>query len=313
MRTERCAKGDTSVNTERVARSLPGIPTFIVLLVAAIALVAAMVWWFVNLLVPMVGEGIDPAPIGGFTLLVLVFIGVLVLFNGLTPVNPNEARALVLFGHYAGTLRRQGLQWVNPFTQRRKISVRVRNFETSRLKVNDHDGNPVEIAAVVVWKVTDTAEALFEVDDYENFVHVQAESALRNLATSHPYDSHVDGDVALRSNPVEIAAQLRGEIQDRLQKAGVEVIEARISHLAYAPEIANAMLRRQQANAVIAARSRIVEGAVSMVEMALDQLSQRQVVELDEERKAQMVSNLLVVLCSEHETQPVVNTGTLYA
>ena len=218
----------------------------------------------------------------------------------------------MLFGHYAGSVRQQGLHWVNPFTLRPRISVRVRNFETSKLKVNDHDGNPIEIAAVVVWKVTDTAEALFEVDDYENFVHVQAESALRNLATTHPYDSHNEGDVALRANQVEIADQLRGEIQDRLQKAGVTVIEARISHLAYAPEIANAMLRRQQANAVIAARTRIVEGAVSMVEMALDQLSAKQIVNLDEERKAQMVSNLLVVLCSEHETQPVVNTGSLY-
>jgi regulator of protease activity HflC (stomatin/prohibitin superfamily) len=300
------------MNTERIAHSLPGIPVFLVLLAAAIGLALLSLWYLVAILIP----GFDDANVAqglGLVLLVLAFIAVLVMFNGMTPVNPNEARALVLFGHYDGTLRQQGLQWVNPFTERRKISVRVRNFETSRLKVNDHDGNPVEIAAVVVWKVTDTAEALFEVDDYENFVHVQAEAALRNLATSHPYDGHLDTDIALRSNPVEIAAQLRSEIQDRLQKAGVEVIEARISHLAYAPEIANAMLRRQQANAVIAARSRIVEGAVSMVEMALEQLSQRQVVELDEERKAQMVSNLLVVLCSEHETQPVVNTGTLYA
>ena len=251
--------------------------------------------------------------IGVMALLIVAFLGGIFLYTGLTPVNPNEARALVLFGHYSGTVRTQGLQYVNPFTQRRRISVRVRNFETGRLKVNDHDGNPIEIAAIVVWKVTDTAEALFEVDDFENFVHVQAESALRNLATTHPYDAHSEGDVALRANPAEIAEQLRGEIQDRLQAAGVEVIEARISHLAYAPEIANAMLRRQQANAVIAARSRIVEGAVGMVEMALEQLSAKQVVELDEERKAQMVSNLLVVLCSEHETQPVVNTGTIYA
>jgi regulator of protease activity HflC (stomatin/prohibitin superfamily) len=214
---------------------------------------------------------------------------------------------------YAGTLREQGLHWVNPFTRRRRISVKVRNFETGKLKVNDSDGNPIEIAAVVVWKVTDTAEAMFETDDFENFVQVQAESALRNLATSHPYDAHREGDVTLRSNPADIAAQLRSEIADRLETAGVEVIEARISHLAYAAEIANAMLRRQQANAIIAARSRIVEGAVGMVEMALAELSSKQVVELDEERKAQMVSNLLVVLCSEHETQPVVNTGTLYA
>jgi regulator of protease activity HflC (stomatin/prohibitin superfamily) len=298
--------------TERTARSLPGIPTFLVLLAGAIALALASAWYLVAILIP----GFDDATLAqgvGFVLLILALIAVLFMFNGLTPVNPNEARALVLFGHYAGTIRTQGLQWVNPFTQRRRISVRIRNFETSKLKVNDHDGNPIEIAAVVVWKVTDTAEALFEVDDYENFVQVQAESALRNLAMTHPYDAHVEGDMALRSNPVEVAGQLRGEIADRLEKAGVEVVEARISHLAYAPEIANAMLRRQQANAVIAARSRVVEGAVGMVEMALEQLSAKNVVELDEERKAQMVSNLLVVLCSEQNTQPVLNTGTLYS
>jgi regulator of protease activity HflC (stomatin/prohibitin superfamily) len=299
------------MNTERPARSWPGIPMFLILLAASIVLGAVLLWYFINVLIeggePTIAEGL------GFVALLLAFIAVLFGFAGLTPINPNEARALVLFGRYDGTVRTQGLHWVNPFTERRPISVRVRNFETSRLKVNDHDGNPVEIAAVVVWRVTDTAEALFEVDDFENFVHVQAEAALRNLATSHPYDGHREDDVALRSNPVEIAAELRTEIQDRLQKAGVEVVEARISHLAYAPEIANAMLRRQQANAVIAARARIVEGAVGMVEMALEQLSSKGVIDLDEERKAQMVSNLLVVLCSEHETQPVVNTGTLYA
>ena len=302
------------MNKERVARTLPGIPTFLVLFVITLALVGLFFWWLVGVFIPAVDGGTAGlVEIGVMALLIVAFLGGIFLYTGLTPVNPNEARALVLFGHYSGTVRTQGLQYVNPFTQRRRISVRVRNFETGRLKVNDHDGNPIEIAAIVVWKVTDTAEALFEVDDFENFVHVQAESALRNLATTHPYDAHSEGDVALRANPAEIAEQLRGEIQDRLQAAGVEVIEARISHLAYAPEIANAMLRRQQANAVIAARSRIVEGAVGMVEMALEQLSAKQVVELDEERKAQMVSNLLVVLCSEHETQPVVNTGTIYA
>ena len=300
------------MNKERPGRTYPGIPTFFVLLVALIVLIAAAIWYTAAVLEPA-GDAIDFPTVAPLLLFVLAIIVVCVGFGGLTSVNPNEARALVLFGHYGGTVHTQGLQWVNPFTQRRRISVRVRNFETPKLKVNDHDGNPIEIAAVVVWKVTDTAEALFEVDDYENFVHVQAESALRNLATTHPYDAHHEGDVALRANQVEIADQLRGEIQDRLQKAGVQVIEARISHLAYAPEIANAMLRRQQANAVIAARSRIVEGAVGMVEMALEQLSAKNVVNLDEERKAQMVSNLLVVLCSEHETQPVVNTGTLYA
>jgi regulator of protease activity HflC (stomatin/prohibitin superfamily) len=300
------------MNTERPARSLPGIPAFLAILAAVLVLGGLGLWYVIEILIPA-GEGVDLLSILVFTLIVLAFIGGCFLFNGLTPVNPNEARALVLFGHYAGTLRTQGLQWVNPFTQRRRISVRVRNFETSKLKVNDHDGNPIEIAAVVVWKVTDTAEALFEVDDYENFVQVQAESALRNLAMTHPYDAHVEGDMALRSNPTEVAAQLRTEIADRLHKAGVEVVEARISHLAYAPEIANAMLRRQQANAVIAARSRVVEGAVGMVQMALEQLSAKGVVELDEERKATMVSNLLVVLCSEQNTQPVLNTGSLYS
>ena len=188
----------------------------------------------------------------------------------------------------------------------------MRNFESQKLKVNDHEGNPIEIAAVVVWRVRDTAEALFEVDDYEQFVKVQAEAAVRNVATAHPYDTHPDGQLSLRANPHEVGEQLRIEIQGRLQTAGIEVVDARISHLAYAPEIAGAMLRRQQASAVIAARTRIVEGAVSMVEMALDQLSRRNVVQLDEERKAAMVSNLLVVLCSEHETQPIVNAGTLY-
>jgi hypothetical protein len=300
------------MNKERPARSLPGIPTFFVILALAIAITAVWLWYLATAVVPA-GDNVDGATMAPFLLLMLAFTAVCVCFGGLTAVNPNEARALVLFGHYHGTIRAQGLAWVNPFTLRPKISVRVRNFETAKLKVNDHDGNPIEIAAIVVWKVTDTAEALFEVDNYENFVTVQAESALRNLATSHPYDAHVEGDVALRSHQVEIADQLRQEIQDRLVKAGITVIEARISHLAYAPEIANAMLRRQQANAVIAARSRIVEGAVGMVEMALELLSTKNVVQLDEERKAQMVSNLLVVLCSEHETQPIVNAGTLYA
>jgi regulator of protease activity HflC (stomatin/prohibitin superfamily) len=299
------------MNKERVAGSLPGIPMLLVLLAALVALIVGIGAYIGLVLVPA-GDDVGGVEMLGLFLIFTAIGLVVVAFNGLTPVNPNEARALVLFGRYRGTVHTQGLHWVNPFTERRKISVRVRNFETSKLKVNDHDGNPIEIAAVVVWKVTDTAEALFEVDDYENFVAVQAESALRNLATSHPYDAHNEGQVALRANQAEVADQLRQEIQDRLEKAGVNVIEARISHLAYAPEIANAMLRRQQANAVIAARTRIVEGAVSMVEMALEQLSTKNIVTLDEERKAAMVSNLLVVLCSEHEAQPVLNTGTLY-
>ena len=243
--------------------------------------------------------------------ILVLLLSVLCLF-GLTIVNPNEARVVQLFGKYQGSLKVQGLQWVNPLTMRRKVSLRVRNFESGKLKVNDHDGNPIEIAAVVVWRVVETAEAVFEVDDYEHFVHVQSEAAVRILATSYPYDAHDEGQISLRMSVQEISQRLREEIQERLAKAGVEVIEARISHLAYAPEIASAMLRRQQASAIIAARQKIVEGAVGMVEMALEQLNAKQVVQLDEERKAAMVSNLLVVLCSDRDAQPVVNTGTLY-
>jgi regulator of protease activity HflC (stomatin/prohibitin superfamily) len=243
--------------------------------------------------------------------LVVMVVAAVCLF-GLTIVNPNEAKVIQLFGKYKGTLKQQGVWWVNPFTTRRMVSQRVRNFESNKLKVNDHDGNPIEIAAVVVWRVVETAEAVFEVNDYEHFVHVQSEAALRNLATSYPYDAHQDGQMSLRMSAGEISHKLREEIQERLAKAGVEVIEARIAHLAYAPEIASAMLRRQQASAIIAARQKIVEGAVGMVEMALEQLSAKQVVQLDEERKASMVSNLLVVLCSDRDAQPVVNTGTLY-
>ena len=246
----------------------------------------------------------------------LCMVGVvftLFLLTGLFVVNPNEARVLQLFGKYVGTAKTAGLGYANPLYRKRRISLRVRNFESGKLKVNDLDGNPIEIAAVVVWKVVDTAEAVFEVDNYDNYVHVQSESALRNMATSYPYDGHDDAAVmSLRGNTAAIADHLRKEIQDRLARAGVEVIEARISHLAYAPEIAAAMLQRQQAGAIIAARSRIVEGAVGMVEMALDLLSKKNVVTLDEERKAAMVSNLLVVLCGERNTQPIVNAGTLH-
>ncbi|MBL8175937.1 MAG: SPFH domain-containing protein [Bryobacterales bacterium] len=242
---------------------------------------------------------------------VVLFVD-LISLAGLTVINPNEAKVVQLFGAYQGTLKQQGMRWVNPLTSRRRVSLRVRNFESGHLKVNDHDGNPIEIAAVVVWRVVETAEAVFHVDDYEDFVHVQSEAAVRNLATSYPYDAHVEGQLSLRMSAGEIAQQLRKEVQERLDKAGVEVIEARISHLAYAPEIASAMLRRQQASAIIAARQKIVEGAVGMVEMALASLSEKDVVKLDEERKAAMVSNLLVVLCSDRDAQPVVNTGTLY-
>ncbi len=237
---------------------------------------------------------------------------VLILWAGLFLVHPNEAKVLQLFGRYAGTVHESGLKWANPFFSKTAVSTRIRNFESNKLKVNDSRGSPIEIAAVVVWKVFDTAEALFEVDDYEEFVQIQSESALRNLSTTYPYEPHEGEGVALRSHPQEIAQALREEIQDRLEQAGVTVIEARISHLAYAPEIANAMLRRQQASAIIAARTQIVSGAVSMVDMALEMLKEKHVVELDEERKAAMVSNLLVVLCGEEGAQPVLNTGTLY-
>jgi len=249
-----------------------------------------------------------PLLLGWILALILVGLG----WAGLFIVNPNEAKVLQLFGRYSGTAKEQGLWWANPFYTKRKISLRVRNFETPKMKVNDLRSNPIEIAAIVVWRVVETAEAAFQVDDYEHFVHVQTESAVRNLATTFPYDAHEEGELSLRGSAVEVSHRLREEIQERLAKAGVEVIEARISHLAYAPEIANAMLRRQQATAIIAARQKIVEGAVGMVEMALEHLSAKQVVQLDEERKASMVSNLLVVLCSDRDAQPVVNTGTLY-
>jgi regulator of protease activity HflC (stomatin/prohibitin superfamily) len=247
---------------------------------------------------------------------ILFWIAVLVVdgvcYAGLTVINPNEAKVVTLFGAYQGSIKLSGFRWVNPLTTRRKVSLRVRNFQSGKLKVNDRDGNPIEIAAVVVWRVVETFEAVFNVDDYEHFVHVQSEAAVRNLTTRYPYDAHEEGQISLRLSAGEIAERMRHEIQERLNKAGVEVIESRISDLAYAPEIASAMLRRQQASAVVAARTKIVEGAVGMVEMALDELSRKHVVELDEERKATMVSNLLVVLCSEHSVAPVVNTGTLY-
>jgi regulator of protease activity HflC (stomatin/prohibitin superfamily) len=237
----------------------------------------------------------------------------IVLLAGLFMVEPNQGRVLTLFGAYRGTEREAGLRWANPFLAKRAVSLRVRNFETGRLKVNDADGNPIEIAAVVVWKVVDTFEAVFQVDDFENFVHVQSESALRGLATRYPYDSHsADHELSLRGATLEVAEQLQREIHERLAQAGVEVLEARISHLAYSPEIAQAMLQRQQASAIIAARQKIVDGAVGMVEMALDKLAAQKIVTLDEERKAAMVSNLLVVLCSDRAVTPVVNAGSLY-
>jgi regulator of protease activity HflC (stomatin/prohibitin superfamily) len=256
-------------------------------------------------------QGPDTSP----WLIIAYSLGVVIVgtcLGGLFVVNPNEGQVLQLFGSYVGTVRHPGLRWANPFYTKKRISLRIRNFESSRLKVNDIEGNPIEIAAVIVWRVVETAEASFEVDNYENFVHVQSESALRNLATSYPYDAHDDTQTSLRGQTAAVAAHLKTEIQDRLSKAGVEVIEARISHLAYAPEIAAAMLQRQQAGAIIAARQRIVEGAVGMVEMALERMSQKEILRLDEERRATMVSNLLIVLCGERAAQPVINAGTLY-
>ena len=250
--------------------------------------------------------------VGAVLLSVLANILTIVLWVGFFMVHPNEAKVLQLFGKYVGTIREPGLRWANPFFTKKPVSVRLRNFESGKLKVNDASGSPIEIAAVVVWRVVDTAEAVFEVDDYKEFVHIQSEAALRNLTTTYPYEAHEDETIALRSSPKDIAQALRNEIQARLNKAGVNVVEARISHLAYAPEIAHAMLRRQQAAAIIAARQQIVAGAVGMVQMALEELKQLQVVELDEERKAAMVSNLLVVLCGEENAQPVLNTGSLY-
>ncbi|HEY0198978.1 MAG TPA: SPFH domain-containing protein [Rhodanobacter sp.] len=285
---------------EREGFSVSGIPFLLFLLV--LALLGGALYYH---------AAVVHAPVY-VVLGVLIHVTVFILLMGLFQVAPNQGQVLQLFGKYAGTVRREGLRWTNPFYSKRKLSLRVRNFESGKLKVNDSDGNPIEIAAVVVWQVVDTAEAVFCVDDYENYVHIQTESALRQMAQSYPYDSHDDDKPSLRSHGDVINSHLRDEIHTRLGKAGVEVIEARISHLAYAQEIAQAMLQRQQAGAIIAARTKIVEGAVSMVEMALDQLSKRGVVELDEERKAAMVSNLLVVLCGERGTQPVVNTGTLY-
>jgi len=256
------------------------------------------------------------SPIASPPVMVLSGVGILLtalLFScGFFTVHPNKAVVVQLFGKYVGTVKAEGLRWANPFYTKKAVSLRTRNFETNRLKVNDYDGNPIEIGAVVVWKVVDSAEATFQVDNYENYVSIQSESALRNLATHYAYDSHETDGLSLRGNTDEIAARLQREIQDRLAVAGVAVEEARISHLAYAPEIAAAMLQRQQASAIVAARQKIVEGAVGMVEMALEMLNQRQVITLDEERKAAMVSNLLVVLCGERNTQPVINAGTLH-
>jgi len=285
---------------ERAAATLPGLLVVLVVLLALGFLVYALITQ---------AFGDSPGIVITESLLI---IGCCFLLAGVFVVNPNEGRVLQFFGDYVGTVSTPGLRWANPLYTKKRISLRVRNFESTKLKVNDNEGNPIEIAAVVVWRVVDTAEAVFEVDDYQNFVKVQTEAAVRNLATSYKYDAHEEDQMSLRGNTAAVAEHMKKEIQDRLSKAGVEVLEARISHLAYAPEIAQAMLQRQQAGAIIAARQRIVEGAVGMVQMALDMLSQRDILELDNERKAAMVSNLLVVLCGERSTQPVINTGTIY-
>jgi len=285
---------------ENPTRSLPGIPVLLGLLAAELIAV--------TLFILGAQDGSAGSLIAGVVLAVLATFGLL----GLYMVEPNQAAVLSLFGKYIGTVKDNGLRWNNPFYSKRKVSQRVRNFESGKLKVNELDGSPIEIAAVIVWQVVDSAEAVYNVDDYESFVHIQSESALRAMATSYPYDQHEDGQISLRSHANEVSAHLKQQLDERLGTAGVDVIDARISHLAYAPEIAHAMLQRQQANAVIAARTRIVAGAVGMVEMALAELQKNNVVQLDEERKAAMVSNLLVVLCSDRSTQPIVNTGSLY-
>ena len=285
---------------ETPIRSLPGIPMLLAL--CAGILVGA----YLSITGAQSQDGLFVV-IGALLALVAAYSLI-----GLYMVEPNQSAVVSLFGKYVGTVHENGLRWNNPFYSKKKISQRVRNFESGKLKVNELGGSPIEIAAVIVWQVVDSAEAVYNVDDYESFVHIQSESALRTMATSYPYDQHVDGQIALRSHAAEVSQHLRDELGERLADAGVQVIDARISHLAYAPEIAGAMLQRQQADAIIAARTRIVAGAVGMVEMALDELQKNGVVQLDEERKAAMVSNLLVVLCSDRSTQPIVNAGSLY-
>lgn len=286
--------------TEFAAATLPGWP----LAWAAVAAVVA------GVVLVIAGATLKIA--AAMVIGVLLLVAAVVVAAGLTAVAPGEARVVQLLGRYSGTIREQGLQWVSPLTRRLRISTRIRNHETGLAKVNDADGNPIEIAAVVVWQVADTGRAMFGVDDFRSFVAIQTETAVRRVAGNYPYDAHGEGRLSLRENAEEITAGLAAEIADRVRPAGVEIMEARLTRLAYAPEIATLMLRRQQAGAVVAARQRIVDGAVGMVESALDRLSADGVIELDPERKAAMVSNMLVVLCSEHATQPVVNTGTLY-
>ncbi|WP_086667558.1 SPFH domain-containing protein [Lentzea kentuckyensis] len=292
---------------EKHARELPGLPMFF----AGLVVYAVGAWVSLEGVVGTAAEGADPSTAAVVVMVLLLLAGSLIM-KGLFTVAPGEARVVQFLGRYVGTVRTDGLRWANPFTTREKISTRIRNHETATLKVNDADGNPIEIAAVVVWQVEDTARARFEVDDFVRFVGIQTETAVRHIANSYPYDNHEEAGLSLRENADEITETLAIEISARVQSAGVKVIESRLTHLAYAPEIAQAMLQRQQASAVVAARTRIVEGAVGMVELALQRLAEQDVVELDEERKAAMVSNLLVVLCGDRSTQPVVNAGSLY-
>ena len=294
----------TTPPAERKAWSIPGGPALVFGAAAAIVGIGLLVSGFTS----DAAHGGGSSATWGWLLLAAGWL----LLSGLVSVVAGEARALQMFGRYQGTARDAGLTFVNPLTKRRKISVRLRNHETAVAKVNDADGNPIEIAAVVVWRVQDTAKALYAVDDYPQFVAIQAETAVRHIASSYPYTSHREGELSLRENAEEITVRLSAELADRVAPAGVTISESRLTRLSYAPEIAQAMLRQQQANAVVGARLRIVEGAVGMVELALQRLEEKGVVELDEERKAAMVSNLLVVLCSEQATQQVVNTGSLY-
>ncbi len=293
---------------ERIKQSVPGIPVLLLALTVGVGGVIAGFLIFVH---GVNADGLVQIMGGIGLFLASLFVSIFML-AGLYKVEPNQSAVLSLFGKYVGTNRSQGLHFNNPFFSKKKISLRVRNFESGRMKVNDLGGSPIEIAAIVVWEVADSAEAVFNVDEYESFVQIQSEAAIRSMATSYPYDPQEEGDTSLRSHQAEISERMKSEIQDRLTKAGITVIESRISHLAYSPEIAQAMLQRQQAGAIIAARRLIVDGAVGMVEAALNSLKEKGVVELDDERRAAMVSNLLVVLCSDRATQPVVNTGSIY-
>jgi regulator of protease activity HflC (stomatin/prohibitin superfamily) len=289
---------------EKIAEKKANKTNGFLMLIILLALLALEVYLFVGIV-----QTQNTQILWFFLPLILLII---IVLSGFIVVQPNESRVLIFFGKYIGTVRNSGFWWVNPFTLKRKISLRIRNFNSEKIKVNDLHGNPIEIGAVVVWKVIDSAKAVFDVENYEEFVDIQSETAIRSLASEYPYDTDDETKASLRGSPQEIAENLKGQLENRLEVAGVDILESRISHLAYAQEIAQAMLRRQQAQAIIAARQKIVEGAVGMVQMALTSLSEQNIVTLDEEKKATMVNNLMVALVSEHDVQPVINTGTLY-